>query len=109
MKNYFICLSFLSLVFFCQNLKGQKYYKTHVPDKLVPENIFLKSAPDTSAPPSLKKIKSQLPQPYWPSRQDAISCYWKTWEIAFVNLHKVNPATGFVSPFIDPAFNGNIF
>jgi hypothetical protein len=31
------------------------------------------------------------------------------WEIAFRNLHNPTPENGFVSPYIDTAFNGNLF
>ncbi|MCX6242852.1 MAG: trehalase family glycosidase [Bacteroidetes bacterium] len=90
-------------------LYGQPYYDTHVKNKFVDENIFLKIKPDTSPPPEFLKIKSMLPQPLWPARQDVISCYWKAWEIAFSNLHIPTRENGFVSPYIDAAFNGNIF
>ncbi|RLT20047.1 MAG: hypothetical protein DWI29_04470 [Planctomycetota bacterium] len=35
--------------------------------------------------------------------------YWKTWELAFRNFHEPQPGSGFVSQFIDAAFNENIF
>lgn len=35
--------------------------------------------------------------------------YWKAWELAFRNLKQPEPRSGFVSNFIDPAFNQNTF
>ena len=38
-----------------------------------------------------------------------LACYDKVWEIAFRNLRKPNAKAGFVSNFIDTAFNGYLF
>jgi len=100
----FLVASFYSLIAF-----GQPFVDTHVKNKWVAQNIFIGLPADTTTPPAFNTIRDQLPQPYWTSRPDAIQCYWRTWEIAFSNLKKVYPKSGFVSPFIDPAFNGNIF
>ena len=35
--------------------------------------------------------------------------YWKAWELAFNNFHEPASGSGFVSQFIDAAFNQNIF
>ena len=35
--------------------------------------------------------------------------YWKAWELAFAHLKQPAPGSGFVSNFIDPAFNANTF
>jgi hypothetical protein len=35
--------------------------------------------------------------------------YWKTWELAFRNFYEPRPESGFVSQFIDAAFNQNVF
>jgi hypothetical protein len=75
----------------------------------VKENPFIGQTPDTNAPPAFQPVKDKLPQPEWPARPDVISCYWYAWETAFSNLGKVQPGSGFVSPFIDPAFNQHIF
>ena len=88
---------------------GQPYYDNHIQNRYVKENTFLTMAADTATPPGFIDIRGKLPQPEWPSRPDVIKCYWRTWEIAFSNLKKVNKGSGFVSPFLDPAFNGHIF
>ena len=91
------------------NVFGQHYYDTHIKNKFVDENVFLKQKTDTKKPPEFNEIKDLLPQPLWPARKDVIDCYWKTWEIAFSNIHQVSLENKFISPFIDAAFNGNIF
>ncbi len=105
-KTYLLSLLFLVITV---GLFSQPYYDTHVVNSLVTENQFIRANPDTSALPRFNEIKNRLPQPQWPARQDVIDCYWRAWELAFGNLHKPAPGSGFVSPFIDPAFNGHIF
>ena len=109
MKNKVLNALILLLCIFIYHAQGQPYYDTHVLNKYVDANSFLLRTSDTSKLPDFKDIKSLLPQPIWPARQDVIKCYWRTWEIAFGNLHRPNLACGFISPFIDPAFNGHIF
>lgn len=89
---------------------GKGIKKLYIPEKLVAENNFIKNTPQNfDTPPTFDQIKEKLPQPFWKTKNDAILCYWKAWEIAFSNLHKVSPENGFISPYIDAAFNGNIF
>lgn len=76
---------------------------------LVQENSFIEKTPDCSPLPVYKEIKDKLPQPIWDGHKDYIDCYWKTWEIAFGNLKSPVPGTGFVSNFIDTAFNECVF
>ena len=38
-----------------------------------------------------------------------MTMYWKAWEIGFGNFHEPHPGSGYVSQFIDAAFNQNIF
>jgi len=59
--------------------------------------------------PQWQTIHGQLPAPIYDSRPDWISMYWKSWEIAFHNFYEPAPGSGFVSQFIDAAFNANIF
>jgi hypothetical protein len=100
---------FLFINYLALNAVGQPYIDTYVRNKLVAQNSFIGMAADTTSPPKFDAIKDRLPQPIWTSRPDVIKCYWRTWEIAFSNLKSVNQKSGFVSPYIDPAFNGNIF
>jgi hypothetical protein len=84
-------------------------YPTYVPDPYAAENILRTKAPDLSPLPSFAKSRDQLPQPFWAGHESAIACYWKAWEIAFRNLRQPTPENGFVSPYIDTAFNDHLF
>ena len=99
----------LLLVTFSSSLSAQPYYNTHIRNKFAVENIFLKTTVDTARVPDFNSVRELLPNPLWAARQDVIRCYWRTWEIAFSNIHHPTPANKFISPFIDAAFNGNIF
>lgn len=109
MKPVNTMLFILGMLIASQQSNAQNYYNTQVPNSLVEQNIFLKTTPDTAHPPSFENSRAKLPEPVWPARQDVIKCYWKAWELAFSNVHGVNHQNGFISPYIDPAFNGHIF
>jgi glycogen debranching enzyme len=59
--------------------------------------------------PAFATAKSKLPSPIFDEDPDTIKCYWKAWELAFRNFHEPAQDSGFVSAFIDAAFNQNIF
>ena len=59
--------------------------------------------------PKYEDVKHLLPKPAWEGHSDVVDCYYRAWEIAFSNLSNPKPESGFVSPFIDTAFNGNLF
>ena len=84
---------------------------THAPEKykLVSENTFINKPVSDKPLPTFEKSRESLPQPIWDSHESYIDCYWKTWEMAFNNLRKPVDGTGFVSDYIDTAFNGCIF
>ena len=73
---------------------------------LVEENSFIVKTPDNTPLPVYEEIKNLLPNPIWEGHEDYLKCYWKTWKLAFGNLRSPIPGTGFVSNFIDTAFNG---
>lgn len=102
---FFPCL--LVVVHF--SILAQPYYNTSIPDDLVKENTFIVATPNLSVPPEYELVKGNLPQPFWEDHDEVVRCYWKTWEIAFSNLKQVSRTNGFVAPYIDPAFNDNIF
>ena len=85
------------------------YYPTYIPNPYVSQNPFIDKTPDTSPLPNFTESRAMLPQPYWDGHDPAIACYWKVWEIAFRNLRQPAAANGFVSPYIDTAFNGHLF
>jgi len=85
------------------------FKNTYVKNALVSENIFRQRAPETADLPLFADIRKDLPQPYWENHGTAIDCYWKVWELAFSNLRKPSKENGFVSNYIDTAYNDNIF
>jgi glycogen debranching enzyme len=89
---------------------AQMYYDTHIENKYVKENRFIGRNADTSKLPVYDDVKAKLPQPLWPARPDVIKAYYKAWQLAFANVHgPQHEVNGFISPFIDPAFNEHIF
>ena len=102
----FVLLLIISLY---PGLQAQTYYKTHIPNKYVKENVFLTMEADTSIPPTFEAIKSKLPEPYWPVRPEVVESYWRIWELEFSYLHPVTKENDFVSPYIEPPFSGDIF
>ena len=89
----------------CDNKRFLDFYADAA---LVSENTFIGCSVDSSTPPTFASVRSRLPDPHWEGERGAaaIACYWRTWEIAFSNLRPAKPGNGFVSPFIDTAFNG---
>lgn len=59
--------------------------------------------------PCFKNLRSQLPSPIYDDNPLWVRTYWKAWELAFKNFHQPAPRSGFVSNFIDAAFNRDIF
>jgi hypothetical protein len=70
---------------------------------------FSKKRYIAAPPPQWQETHERLPAPIYDRRPDWIAMYWKSWEIAFRNFHEPAPQSGFVSQFIDAAFNENIF
>ncbi|MBN1919232.1 MAG: alpha,alpha-trehalase [Verrucomicrobia bacterium] len=59
--------------------------------------------------PTFEGTRDRLPAPIYDENPAFVACYWKAWELAFRNFHLPTEQNGFVSPFIDAAFNQNIF
>ena len=81
----------------------------YVENPYVKENTFLTQETVNVPLPAYSDVKDRLPLPVWDGHDDAIACYHKAWEIAFGNLRRANAEAGFVSDFIDTAFNGYLF
>src|SRR5574340_1052057 len=64
-------------------------------------------APEHAAAPlpRFEETKSRLPAPVLDENPLAVKAYWKAWELAFHNFYDPPPGSGFVSQFIDAAFN----
>ncbi len=109
MRALSIPFTILAIFAFADELGGQPFFDTHVQNKYALENTFQGAPPDVSTPPAFHEIMNKLPAPVWPGRPDIIRMYWRTWELAFGNIRRADPAKGFLTPYIDPAFNNNIF
>ena len=59
--------------------------------------------------PVFESTQEKLPSPIYDEDPAYVACYWKTWELAFKNFHEPVAGSGYVSQFIDAAFNQNIF
>jgi glycogen debranching enzyme len=59
--------------------------------------------------PVLEATRDKLPSPIFDEDPNYVRCYWKAWELAFRNFHEPAKGSGYVSQFIDAAFNQNIF
>jgi glycogen debranching enzyme len=70
---------------------------------------FSKKQYTVSALPNFEQLREQLPFPVFDANPLWVRTYWKAWELAFKNFHEPAPGSGFVSQFIDAAFNQNIF
>jgi hypothetical protein len=71
------------------------YIDTHLREPLVEENAFLRMSPEIAPPPSFEDAWDSLPQPFWEGHEGAIDCYRGAWELAFANLRRPEPESGF--------------
>jgi glycogen debranching enzyme len=90
-------------------LDADGYYDSHLEDPLVRENVFRTMPPEDASLPTFGQAATVLPEPFWEGHGDAVACYWKVWELAFGNLRRPAPRSGFVANFIDTAFNDCLF
>jgi hypothetical protein len=70
---------------------------------------FAQKAYEAKPLPKFEKLRSRLPSPIYDDNHLLVKLYWKAWELAFRNFHEPARQSGFVSQFIDAAFNQNIF
>ncbi len=59
--------------------------------------------------PKYADLKDQLPMPIYDENPLWVECYRKAWELACNNFYLPTPESGFVSPFVDAAFNQDIY
>ena len=59
--------------------------------------------------PVYEAARTELPSPIYDYKPVWVEMYWKAWALAFKNFREPSPGSGFVSQFIDAAFNENIF
>ena len=75
----------------------------------VAENKFLNKSANTAPTPDYEANKDKLPLPIWEGHEDTVACYCHVAHKAFDNFKPPIPESGLISPFIDTAFNGNLF
>jgi hypothetical protein len=85
------------------------FKNTYIKNVFVTENAFRNADPQVMESPGFEQARTLLPSPVWKGNQPAIDMYWKTWEIAFRNIKNPSEKTGFITSYIDTAYNGNIF
>lgn len=85
------------------------YKNTYIKNALVSENVFRMKSAEKEEVPLFADIKKDLPRPFWENHNTAIDCYWKVWELAFRNIRKPTKENGFITNYIDTAYNDNIF
>jgi hypothetical protein len=75
-----------------------------------PQGVYFSKKAYTPAPlPVFAEARLKLPAPIVDDEPRLVEMYWKAWELAFRNFHQPKPGSGYVSNFIDAAFNQNIF
>ncbi|MBQ3128593.1 MAG: glycoside hydrolase [Clostridia bacterium] len=82
---------------------------TYDDKELMLENSYIGAEIDKTPLPEFSEIKNKFPKPIWDGHDDYLDCYYKAWQIAFSNIRQPKEGTGFVSNYIDAAFNGCIF
>ena len=85
------------------------YKDTYVKEALVAENEFRTQRPITKELPTFEQAREVLPSPIWDGHKEEIEMYWRAWQIGVRNLRNPQPGSGFIMPYIDTAYNGNIF
>jgi glycogen debranching enzyme len=77
--------------------------------KPVQGKYFAKKEYQPAPLPKFEETKDKLPSPIFDENPVWIRMYWKSWELAFRNFHEPAANSGYVTQFIDAAFNQNIF
>ena len=85
------------------------YKNTYVKEPLASENEFGMSEAQIVQPKSFAEVKNILPNSIWEGHEKEIEMYWRAWEIAVSNIRRPQDGSGFVSRYLDTAYNGNIF
>ena len=90
-------------------MKEELYPSPYVEDEQVKDNYFQTKAPESIEIPSWEAAKAQLPHPIWDGHADSLRAYEHAWQLALQNLHNPDDQNGFVSPYLDAAFNNDLF
>ena len=52
-------------------------------ERFVKNNVYLNTEIQTDEVLSYEEIKHHLPRPVWNGHNEAVDCYYKSWELAF--------------------------
>ncbi len=85
------------------------YKNTYVKEPLTAENEFRTMTPESVPTPTWEQARKLLPSPVWAGHDKEVEMYWKAWQIAVSHILQPEKGSGFVSPYIDTAYNGNLF
>jgi hypothetical protein len=107
MKRFAVLLTAASLAFACVTIEPRP---SRPPASGESRGLyFAKQAYRPMPLPRFEETRSLLPSPIADEQPLWVETYWKAWELAFRNFHEPTQGSGFVSQFIDAAFNQNIF
>ncbi len=85
------------------------YKNTYVKNIFVTENEFRNAKAIITPAPTFKAAKDILPVPFWEGNDLAVDMYWRAWELGINHIKNPAKESGFISSYIDTAYNGNIF
>lgn len=85
------------------------YKNTYVKEVFVAENEYRTARPERIEPLPFEQARKILPAPVWEGHDREIEMYWHAWRIAVGNIRQPQEGSGFVSPYLDIAYNGDIF
>ena len=84
------------------------YKNTYLKEPFVTENEFRTAKAEATQPGTFADAKRILPSPTWSGHDKEIEMYWKAWDLAIQHIKAPEPGSGFVSSYLDVAYNGNI-
>lgn len=71
--------------------------------------FFEKKEYDQKPLPVFDEVRKKLPNPNISAKPEWNDCYWYSAKVLFRNTHKPEEGSGYVSNFVDAAFNDDIF
>lgn len=85
------------------------YKNTYVKEPYVTENEYRIVKPYVVKPQSFHVARQILPVPIWKGHEKEIEMYWAAWQLAVEHIRLPEEGSGFVSGYLDTAYNGNMF
>lgn len=94
----------------CGVVLGVEAQRTKCQTRVHTQGIYFARKSYTTRPlPKYDETRGKLPSPIFDEKPVWVKLYWRSWELAFKNFYEPTPENGFVSQYIDAAFNSNIF